>query len=50
VIGKQDLDGNEIREGFLRFFRARHRRVRICRWCTWGRYPAVLTNAGMNQF
>jgi alanyl-tRNA synthetase len=48
---KKFWSGNEIREGFLRFFEGKgHRRVRSSSLVPHGDATLLFTNAGMNQF
>src|SRR5258708_6823393 len=50
-VSKKFWSGNEIREGFLRFFEAKgHRRVRSSSLVPHGDATLLFTNAGMNQF
>ncbi len=50
-VGKKFWSGNEIREGFLRFFEGKgHRRVRSSSLVPHGDATLLFTNAGMNQF
>jgi alanyl-tRNA synthetase len=50
-VSKKFWSGNEIREGFLRFFEGKgHRRVRSSSLVPHGDATLLFTNAGMNQF
>jgi len=50
-VSKKYWSGNEIREGFLRFFEGKgHRRVRSSSLVPHGDATLLFTNAGMNQF
>jgi len=50
-VSKKFWSGNEIREGFLRFFEGKgHRRVRSSSLVPHGDTTLLFTNAGMNQF
>jgi len=50
-VSKKFWSGNEVREGFLRFFEGKgHRRVRSSSLVPHGDATLLFTNAGMNQF
>jgi alanyl-tRNA synthetase len=50
-VSKKFWSGNEIRQGFLRFFEGKgHRRVRSSSLVPHGDATLLFTNAGMNQF